>query len=124
MKNRILVIITIGYVLGILWELYTKKLALFFCYLLFILLLEYQLIWRKRNKREKKKYLLYLNSRITSYMLVLLAISFLLGFTYTNCLEKKYREKYNGLEGRMKVEGIISCNKEEGEYQEKYRFTY
>lgn len=109
MKRPIL-IATLGFITGIIGGLYFNMV-----FFIFVGILAYtlQYIIKLKYKRLMKVF-------ITKNVVILFAISLLIGNIYISYLERTYEKIYNALE-KVKVIGTVISEKEEKEYTDIYR---
>jgi len=127
MFKRKIIIILLGYVLGIIVELYFKKgialivLVSSFC----ICLIKYTKLSRKSILRRRefgniKRFIKYLKLVLNLKIVCIFIISFLIGVIYTKYLNNKYDNLYVGLE-TCEFIGIIQSDAKEKEYSTQYK---
>lgn len=97
--NKPILIILIGYIIGIIWGIYFN-ISIFFIFLSVIA------IYLK--KKEKTK------------ILLLIVISALISNISVNILENQYKTKFQNIEN-IETSGIIISNKEEKEHKNRYK---
>ena len=119
--KRPIVIMVIGYIIGIIWGLYFD----FSIVLLYIPI--YTIITFKYNNKKQKKfnflsikrYLRYIKLFLTKQVIFLIVISSIISNTILIFQEKRYKNLYP--EESIMVEGIIVSNQEEREYKNRYK---
>lgn len=119
MKYRILTIVTIGFVCGILWELYKLEMALFFCIFLGLVIV---ISWTLKRRQEKRaiRYQKWMRKQISYKMLLIGIIALGIGVIYTGICKQDY-EKVFALENqKLSLQGIILSDKQEEEYKDVY----
>lgn len=99
-------LITIGYVIGIIYGLYFKQSIAFIVLIAFLIL-----------KLLKIKYLLY---KILKKFFIIIAISAIIGNTYILIENKIYNKTYKESKKISEIFGTIISNKEETNYFDKY----
>ena len=105
MVKRPILIITIGYIIGIIWELYFKmSIALFYIVFLIILYVVYKIIILL-NYKELYRYVRIL---IKLNFVILMIISSLISNIIVKVLNNKYDNLYKGLENVNVIGTIIS----------------
>ena len=121
MKRPILIIL-IGYIIGIIWGLYFKiSIVLLYVSLIFI-----YCIIKKKFKKSKfklfsiKRYLRYIKIWIKFSLILIIIISSFISNTIIKYQENKYNNLFKGVEN-IQVEGIIVSNKIEKEYYNRYK---
>lgn len=111
--KRPIIIILISYIVGILGGLYVNSIA-FFC---FIMIIEIGFVCiRKINN----KYCRFIRKLLTKYVELLVFISLIFGYVYTNILEYKYDTMYFS-EEEIQEYCIVIGGKEEKEYKNLYK---
>ena len=121
--KRPIVVIVIGYIIGIIWGLYFD----FSIVLLYILItFLYVLKICFRSKKHKKfqilssyRYIRYIKLILTKQVIVLIIISSIISNTILIFQENQYKNLYP--EESIMVEGIIISNQEEREYKNRYK---
>ena len=146
--KRPIVIIIIGYIIGIIWGLYLNfsivlfyiliaflcytKIVHFICKMLYSILSYFQEIdmQTKKQKNQKKRktsfplfsirrYFRYIKFVFTKQVIFLIAISSIISNTIVLFQEKQYENLYP--EENITVEGIIISNQEKKEYKNRYK---
>ena len=146
--KRPIVIIIIGYIIGIIWGLYLNfsivlfyiliaflcytKIVHFICKMLYSIPSYFQEIdLRKKKQKDQRKrktpfplfsiyrYLRYIKFVFTKQVIFLIAISSIISNTIVLFQEKQYENLYP--EENITVEGIIISNQEEREYKNRYK---
>lgn len=111
--KRPIIIILISYIVGILGGLYVNSIA-FFC---FIMIIEIGFVCiRKINN----KYCRFIRKLLTKYVELLVFISLIFGYVYTNILDYKYDTMYFS-EEEIQEYCIVIGGKEEKEYKDLYK---
>lgn len=120
--KRPLLIIVIGYIIGIIWGLYFKISIV----LLYVLLIFIYCIIKKKYKKSKfklfsiKRYIRYIKLWLKFSLILIIIISSFISNTIIKYLENKYNNRFDGVEN-IQVEGIIVSNKIEKEYYNRYK---
>ena len=116
MKNRPVIIVVIGYIIGILMGLYLFRGIVPF-YFLALFLIIYVL-----TKCKFKRYFRYVKVNFNFSSIVCILISFSLGCVYINYLESMYQSTYERMENAETIEGeaIVISNKEEKNQKKVY----
>lgn len=120
--NRPILVILIGYIIGIIWGLYVNKsIVLFYI----ILLLIYYIINFKYKKSKfkifsVKRYFRYLKLIIKINVIITIIISSFISNLIVNYSNNKYENLYKDLE-KIEIEGIIISNKIEKEFSNRYK---
>ncbi len=146
--KRPIVIIIIGYIIGIIWGLYLNfsivlfyiliaflcytKIVHFICKMLYSIPSYFQEIdLRKKKQKDQRKrktpfplfsirrYFRYIKFVFTKQVIFLIAISSIISNTIVLFQEKQYENLYP--EENITVEGIIISNQEEKEYKNRYK---
>ena len=146
--KRPIVIIIIGYIIGIIWGLYLNfsivlfyiliaflcytKIVHFICKMLYSIPSYFQEIdLRKKKQKDQRKrktpfplfsiyrYLRYIKFVFTKQVIFLIAISSIISNTIVLFQEKQYENLYP--EENITVEGIIISNQEKKEYKNRYK---
>ncbi len=127
--KRPIVVITVGYIIGILMGLYCK-ISIVLIY--FIILVIYSIIKLYKIKKPSikpnklkllsiKRYKRYVKLIITKNVIVVFFISSIVSNLLVIVLNNKYDNLYNNIENEAKIIGTICSNKEEKEYRNKYK---
>lgn len=116
--KRPLLFVTIGYILGILIELYGKNRHIALFYILFLslfIITKINIIYKicKNLKRYIKLYI-----KFTS--IVIIVVSMLFGYTYTHFLNQKYNNLYKSIEPQSYFVAKIISKMEEKKYTDCY----
>lgn len=107
-------LIMIAYILGIIWGLYIKNIALLFCLILIAFLIKIFIL-------NKKKYInIKINKQITTKKIVLFLIVLLISLTYTLILEKSFDYKYKNIEETTRIKAIVVSSAKEKQYNNIY----
>ncbi len=126
-----ILIINIAYILGIIWGLYIKNIVPLFLIIIAIILIKkilnskntkpHKEIEQSKNLNKSKKIKnlnKYIKILIPNKKLILILITFTLGFTYISVLEKSFKTKYKSIPEEIKVEGIVISNIKQKEYKQ------
>lgn len=126
MKRPILIVV-IGYIIGIIVGLYFKiSIVLFYIPIIAIYLI-YKFFSKKKSNKLKifsiRRYIRYIKIYFNSKVIILLIVSSIVSNTILILENKKYEEIYNNLSDQDSVNftGIIISNKEEKQYYDKYK---
>lgn len=129
MLKRKLTLILLGYIIGIIMELYFKKgIALFiFSILLFVVIIKYVKLARNSFLSHK---MIYTIKRVQKYLKIFLNIKifcvficvFIIGVVYTKYLNYRYDNLYSKINEANFI-GIIKSNPEEKEYYTRYKIN-
>lgn len=120
--KRPIVLITIGYIMGIIWGLYFRISIVPFY---FIIILTYIII-NKRYKKSKlkilsvKRYIRYLKIYFKLNIILVIIISSFFSYVIIKIQNNKYNNLYGGIED-LRVVAVIKSNKIEKEYNNKYK---
>ena len=136
--KRPIVVIVIGYMIGIIWGLYLHFSIVLLYILIAILfyrknqrnsIISFLMILFKKCFKSKKntsfqlfsihRYVRYIKLILTKQVIFLIAISSMISNTILLFQEKRYENLYP--EGNISVEGIIISNQEEKEYKNRYK---
>ena len=117
--KRPIVVIVIGYIIGIIWGLYINFSIVLFYILIYILK---KLFYRKREKKFKlisiKRYFRYIKLIFNQKVIFIMVISSIISNTILIFQENRYETLYK--EENIKIEGIIISNQQEREYKNRY----
>ena len=118
MKERPILIVVIGYIIGILWELYLKtiSIALFIVFLIII----YIVLKNIKIKLKNKNIIKYIKLIISNKILIILIISMILANIITKYKNNDYENKYKIIKKSNFIAVVIS-DKKEKEYSEQYK---
>ena len=121
--KRPMVVIAIGYSIGIIWGLYFHfSIVLFYILIAFLYSVKKLLISKKRKKFQLfsiKRYVRYIKLFFTKPIICLILFSSIISNTIFIFQENRYDQLYE--EKAIKVEGIIISNKQEREYKNRYK---
>lgn len=136
--KRPIVVIVIGYMIGIIWGLYLHFSIVLLYILIAILfyrknqrnsIISFLMILFKKCFKSKKntsfqlfsihRYVRYIKLILTKQVIFLIVISSVISNTIFLFKEKRYENLYP--EGNISVEGIIISNQEEREYKNRYK---
>ena len=121
--KRPIVVIAIGYSIGIIWGLYFHfSIVLFYILIAFLYSVKKLLISKKRKKFQLfsiKRYVRYIKLFFTKPIICLILFSSIISNTIFIFQENRYDQLYE--EKAIKVEGIIISNKQEREYKNRYK---
>ena len=121
--KRPIVVIAIGYSIGIIWGLYFHfSVVLFYILIAFLYSVKKLLISKKRKKFQLfsiKRYVRYIKLFFTKPIICLILFSSIISNTIFIFQESRYNHLYE--EKNIKVEGIIISNKQEREYKNRYK---
>ena len=102
MNNRPFLIITLGYLIGIIYGLYLIKSIVFYIVISIIIIVF--LLYYKKSKLEK-----YIKVFIDKRTIIIFIISFFIGFVFENVLDYKYENTYKNI---TKLDGIAIVEKQ------------
>ena len=121
MKRPIL-IIAIGYIIGIIWGLYFRiSIVPFYFMTIFI-----YIIINKRYKKRKfkilsiKRYFRYMKIYLKFNIILTIIISSFISYTITKIQDNKYSNLYNN-DYNLKITATVKSNKTEKEYSNQYK---
>lgn len=121
--NRPILIITIGYIIGIIWGLYFNK-SIVFLYIIMLLL--YYEITKKRKIKNKfkmfsvKRYFRYIKLFFKIKIIIIIIISSFISNNIVKYLNQKYEKLYSNVED-IQIEALVISNKEEQEFVNRYK---
>lgn len=123
LKNRPIVCITIGYIIGILWGLYFKTSIVFLYLCMYII---YLIFHQEKKKKFKlisfKRYFRYIKIIITKNVFMIIIISSIISNIITISLNNKYENLYKNIDKTsIRVEAIIVSILNEKEYKDVYK---
>jgi len=129
MLKRKLTLILLGYILGIIMELYFKKgIALFIIIILALkLIIKYVKLTPKSFLRDKKFYytkrtIKYFKIALNIKIICIFMCSFIIGVIYTKYLNYRYENLYLEIKDGKFV-AIVQSNPEEKEFNTKYKIS-
>ena len=120
--NRPILIVVIGYIIGIIWGIYFKISILPFYFLLFLIYIIIRLPYRKRKFKilSVKRYFRYIKLIFKINIIITIIISSFISNTIIKILENKYENLYH--EGEvLNINAIIIGNKQEKDYYNRYK---
>ena len=118
--KRPIVVMVIGYIIGIIWGLYFDFSIVFLYIPIYtIITFKYKQKTKKFNFLSIKRYLRYIKLFLTKQVIFLIVISSIISNTILIFQEKRYKNLYP--EESIMVEGIIVSNQEEREYKNRYK---
>ena len=119
--KRPIVIMVIGYIIGIIWGLYFDfSIVLLYIPIYTIITFKYHNKTQKKfNFLSIKRYIRYIKLFLTKQVIFLIVISSITSNTILIFQEKRYKNLYP--EESIMVEGIIVSNQEEREYKNRYK---
>lgn len=120
--NRPIVIILIGYIIGIIWGLYLK-ISIVFLYVFLIII--YKIINKKYKKKEFKilsikRYFRYIKLVFKIDVILVIIISSLISNLIVKQQNQKYENVYKNIK-EIEITGKIISNKIEKEYSNRYK---
>ena len=126
MKERPILVATIGYIIGILWGLYLKTGIIPFYILIFAI---YNILKFIKNFKHQKRFKLISFSRYSRYIkliinkkaILILIIFSVISNVIINFQEKRY-EKYEDGEN-LQITGIVKSKKIEKQYYDLYKIN-
>lgn len=123
MKQRPILVVTIGYIIGILWGLYFKP-SIVLCYILSYTI--YYLIntFYKRKRKFKlvsfSRYKKYLKLIINNQVIIIIIISSIISNTIVIFQNQKYENFYKDGE-TIEIQAIVTSSKKEKQYYNLYQ---
>ena len=121
--NRPILILAIGYIIGIIWGLYFNVSIVLFYVL--ILLLYYEITKKRKRKNtfkmfSIKRYFRYIKIVFKIKIIFIIIISSFISNNIVKYLNLKYENLYSNIED-IQIEGLVISNKEEKEYTNRYK---
>ena len=126
MKQRPIVVATIGYILGIIMGLYLKSIVLLYILIVALVINKYLIHVKKKRSKFKlfslKRYFRYIKISFNITVIIIIIVTSFLGNKYVTIKQKEYEEIYDKLENSREIEaiGVISSNKVEKENKDRY----
>lgn len=120
--NRPILVVVIGYIIGIIWGLYLKASIVSFYMALITIYIIIQLPYPKRKFRifSIKRYFRYLKLIFKINIIITIIISSFISNSIIKYQEKKYEDTFqNGK--KIELIAIVTSNKEEKEYYNRYK---
>ena len=119
--NRPIIIIVIGYIIGIIWGLYLNISIVFLYILLWFI---YRIIQSQYKKRKFKilsikRYFRYIKLFFKIHILIMIIISSFISNTIVKYTNYEYSKAYQQSK-EINTTGIIISNKKEGDYSDRY----
>lgn len=107
--KRPIVVIFIGYIIGIIWGLYTNKSIVLFYAFIYLMLNIWKIFKKKESRREFniysfKRYFRYIKIAISKQMILLLICISIISNMYYLYLENRHNNMY--IEGKEVVERL------------------
>lgn len=120
--NRPILIVVIGYIIGIIWGIYFKVSILPFYFFLFVIYIIIKLPYKKRkfNILSIKRYFRYIKLIFKINIIITIIISSFISNTIIKILENKYENLYHEGE-ELNISVIVIGNKQEKDYYDKYK---
>jgi competence protein ComEC len=125
--KRPVVVITIGYIIGILMGLYCN-ISITSIYFISFIIYSIIKIYKQKNKRTKKfkllsikRYVRYIKILISKSTIVLFCIVSSISNLIVINLNNKYDNLYINIEDEIEVIGIVCSNKKEKQYKDVYK---
>ena len=125
--KRPIVVAIIGYIIGIIVGLYLNTSIVPFCILIIAIYIIYKTIHKQKNKQFKlfsiKRYFRYIKIFINFKIIFLIITISIISNTIVLIQNQKYEKIQNELANKeqLKITGIIISNKEEKQYNNKYK---
>ncbi len=125
MKQRPILVATIGYIIGILWGLYFKISIVLYYILSYATYYLIKKIYKNKSKRKFKllsfsRYKKYLKLIITNQVVMILIISSIISNTIIILQNQKYENLYKDGEN-IEIQGIVVSQKKEKQYYNLYQ---
>lgn len=120
--NRPILVVVIGYIIGIIWGLYLKVSIVSFYMALITIYIIIQLPYPKRKFRifSIKRYFRYLKLIFKINIIITIIISSFISNSIIKYQEKKYENTFQNGE-KIELIAIVTSNKEEKEYYNRYK---
>ena len=120
--NRPILVVVIGYIIGIIWGLYLKVSIVSFYMALIAIYIIIQLPYQKRKFRifSIKRYFRYLKLIFKINIIITIIISSFISNSIIKYQEKKYENTFQNGE-KIELIVIVTSNKEEKEYYNRYK---
>ena len=119
--NRPIIIIVIGYIIGIIWGLYLKQsivLLYIFLYLIYFII-HSQYTKKKFKILSIKRYFRYIKLIFNFQIFIIIIISSFISNTTIKYIQKDYEKVYSQNKEFHDIAVIVS-NKKEGDYSDRY----
>ena len=121
--KRPIVVMVIGYIIGIIWGLYFNF-SIVLLYILITFLYGLKICFKNKKHKEFQifsinRYVRYIKLILTKQVIFLIVISSIISNTILIFQENRYENLYP--EENIMVEGIIVSNQEEREYKNRYK---
>lgn len=120
--NRPILIVVIGYIIGIIWGIYFKVSIFPFYFLLFLIYIIIKLPYKKRKFKilSTKRYFRYIKLIFKINIIITIIISSFISNTIIKILENKYENLYHEGEN-LNISAIVIGNKQEKDYYDRYK---
>ncbi len=120
--NRPILIVVIGYIIGIIWGIYFKVSILPFYFFLFLIYIIIRLPYKKRkfNILSIKRYFRYIKLIFKINIIITIIISSFISNIIIKILENKYENLYHEGE-ELNISAIVIGNKQEKDYYDRYK---
>ena len=120
--NRPILIVVIGYIIGIIWGIYFKVSIFPFYFLLFLIYIIIKLPYKKRKFKilSIKRYFRYIKLIFKINIIITIIISSFISNTIIKILENKYENLYHEGE-ELNISVIVIGNKQEKDYYDRYK---
>ena len=129
--KRPIVVISIGYIIGILMGLYFKISIVLIYFAIFIIYLIIKITYINKQKNRKvcnklkllssKRYIRYIKLIITKKVIIVIVISSTISNFIVVKLNKKYDILYSNINNNVKIVGTICSNKKEKQFKNIYK---
>ena len=119
--NRPILVIAIGYIIGIIWGIYLKISILPFYFLLISIYIIINLKYKKKKFKilSIKRYFRYIKLVFKLNIIITIIISSFISNLIIKMQENKYENMYHDGE-TLSISGIVIGNKEEKQYYDRY----
>lgn len=121
--NRPILVIVIGYIIGIIWGLYLKISIVFLYITILLTFIIYQLLQKNKNKFKlfsTKRYIRYIKLIFKFNIIFTIILSSFISNLILNKFNRKYETLYKN-EENLEIDAIIVSNKTEKEYYNRYK---
>lgn len=126
--KRPIVIITVGYIIGILMGLYCN-ISIALMYVIGFII--YSIIKKLKNRRKRNdnklkllsinRYLRYIKIVLTPKAIIIFILSSIISNFIVLKLNNKYNNLYSNIDDEVEIAGIVCSNKEEKQYKDVYK---
>ena len=118
--KRLLVTVTFGYIIGIIYGLcFKKSIALFYIFLFFLIIISRNL-FRGHEKICRIKVFRYVKVLFKKPAILVMVIFSIVSNTYVFYINNEYNKFYDNVEEKIEIVGIVESEPVESEYNYKY----